>query len=226
MADQRINWIFNPSNSPWMAGVWERLVQSVKRAYNKMVGRRKLSLIEMQTVVTMIEAILNTRPITHINPADVMALSVEDSENYYDPDYNYQAINSVNQVKEVIQNIDRHKIRFCQGSHGRRHLLLIREVVLIEHELSPRRMWHYDMIIEIVKCSDGEIRSAKLRSSNGRFIHGPINKLYPMQIRAISPQQSIPITNMMGDPNLEYEEEIAESMRALCNQLPIMNILK
>uniref|UniRef100_A0A1I7WW62 DUF5641 domain-containing protein n=1 Tax=Heterorhabditis bacteriophora TaxID=37862 RepID=A0A1I7WW62_HETBA len=266
MADQRINWIFNSPNSPWMGGVWERLVQSVKRAYNKMVGRRKLSLIEMQTVVTMIEAILNTRPITHINPADKLSFSlfVEDSENYYDPDYNYHAINTVNQANEVLQNINRlvekfwndwkttyltelrnsHKIRFRQGRHGRRHLPLIGEVVLvmyisnlpcvsnpavyvraarggvkgemrvteylyilIEHELSPRRMWHYGLVIEPVKSSDREIRSVKLRGPNGRTLHRPINKLYPMEIQATSPFGIVTTTNMHGDLNLDQEDE-------------------
>uniref|UniRef100_A0A1I7WX09 DUF5641 domain-containing protein n=1 Tax=Heterorhabditis bacteriophora TaxID=37862 RepID=A0A1I7WX09_HETBA len=186
-----------------------------------MVGRRKLSLIEIQTVVTMIEAILKNRPITHINPADIttcpirpmdflsqkisFSLSVGDSEDYYDPDYNYHAINTVNQAKEVLQNINRlvekfwndwkttyltelrnsHKIPFRQGRHCRRHLPLIGEVVLIEHELTPRRMWHYGLVIELIKSSDGEIRSVKLRGPNGRTLHRPINKLYPMEIRKI-----------------------------------------
>uniref|UniRef100_A0A1I7WGZ8 Integrase catalytic domain-containing protein n=1 Tax=Heterorhabditis bacteriophora TaxID=37862 RepID=A0A1I7WGZ8_HETBA len=63
MANERIKWIFNPPISPWMGGICERLVQSVKRAYNKMIGRRKISIAEMTTVIAMIEAILNTRPI-------------------------------------------------------------------------------------------------------------------------------------------------------------------
>uniref|UniRef100_A0A1I7XHE4 Reverse transcriptase domain-containing protein n=1 Tax=Heterorhabditis bacteriophora TaxID=37862 RepID=A0A1I7XHE4_HETBA len=121
----------------------------------------------MQTVVTMIEAILKTRPITHINPADItvcpirpmdflsqkisFSLSVGDSENYYDPDYNYHAINTVNQAKEVLQNIN--------------------------------------------------------RGPNGRTLHRPINKLYPMEIRATSPLGIVTTTNMHGDPNLEQEDE-------------------
>uniref|UniRef100_A0A1I7W6K0 DUF5641 domain-containing protein n=1 Tax=Heterorhabditis bacteriophora TaxID=37862 RepID=A0A1I7W6K0_HETBA len=100
-----------------------------------------------------------------------------------------------------------HKIRFRQGRHGRRHRPLIGEVVLIEHELSPHRMWHYGLVIELVKNSDGEIRSVKLRGPNGRTLHRPINKLYPMEIRATSPLGIVTTTNMHGDPNLEQEDE-------------------
>uniref|UniRef100_A0A1I7W8R0 Integrase catalytic domain-containing protein n=1 Tax=Heterorhabditis bacteriophora TaxID=37862 RepID=A0A1I7W8R0_HETBA len=74
--NEKIKWIFNPPSSPWMGGVWERLVQSVKRAYIKMIGRKKLSFIEMNTIIINIEAILNSRPITHVDPNDISAVPI------------------------------------------------------------------------------------------------------------------------------------------------------
>ncbi|KAK6735736.1 hypothetical protein RB195_018771 [Necator americanus] len=73
-ANERIKWIFNPPASPWMGGVWERLVGSVKKALNKSIGRRKLSFPEMCTVLTRIEAILNTRPLTKCDTDDITKL--------------------------------------------------------------------------------------------------------------------------------------------------------
>ncbi|KHJ76272.1 integrase core domain protein [Oesophagostomum dentatum] len=65
-ADERINWIFNAPGAPWMEGVWERLVGSVKKAMSKSIGRKKLEFTEMCTLLTKIEAILNNRPLTNL----------------------------------------------------------------------------------------------------------------------------------------------------------------
>ncbi|KAK6765600.1 hypothetical protein RB195_025485 [Necator americanus] len=73
-ANERINWIFNPPASPWMGGVWERLAGSVKKALNKSIGRRKLNFPEMCTVLTRIEAIPNTRPLTKCDTDDITKL--------------------------------------------------------------------------------------------------------------------------------------------------------
>ncbi|EYC40108.1 hypothetical protein Y032_0629g850 [Ancylostoma ceylanicum] len=70
-AKERIKWIFNPPASSWMGGVWERLVGSVKKALNKSIGRRKLTFADMCTVITRIEAIFNTRPLTKCDPEDL-----------------------------------------------------------------------------------------------------------------------------------------------------------
>ncbi|KAK6755285.1 hypothetical protein RB195_013950 [Necator americanus] len=70
-ASQRINWIFNPPGSPWMGGAWERLIGLTKKAFNKSIGRKRLSFADMCTVITRIEAILNTRPLTKVNSSDI-----------------------------------------------------------------------------------------------------------------------------------------------------------
>ncbi|KAK6762532.1 hypothetical protein RB195_023307 [Necator americanus] len=70
-ASEGIKWIFNPPASPWMGGVWKRLVGSVKRSFQKSVGRKKLSFEQMATVLTRIEAIINTRPLTKLTATDL-----------------------------------------------------------------------------------------------------------------------------------------------------------
>ncbi|KAK6761113.1 hypothetical protein RB195_022253 [Necator americanus] len=70
-ASEGTKWIFNPPAHPWMGGVWERFVGSVKRSFQKSVGRKKLSFEQMATVVTRIEAITNTRPLTKPSATDL-----------------------------------------------------------------------------------------------------------------------------------------------------------
>ena len=65
-ADHQIEWRFIPKRAPWYGGFWERLVGLKKDALVKMVGRTRLSLSELRTIVAEIEAILNDRPPTQV----------------------------------------------------------------------------------------------------------------------------------------------------------------
>ena len=65
LALQNIQWTFNPPLAHF-GRVWERLIQTTKRCLLIVVGSRKLTLSVFQTVVAEAEAILNSRPITHV----------------------------------------------------------------------------------------------------------------------------------------------------------------
>ena len=60
---RHINWKFNLENAPWFGGMWERLVASVKRCIKKVVGTKRITYVELQTLINEIELILNNRPI-------------------------------------------------------------------------------------------------------------------------------------------------------------------
>ncbi|KHJ78431.1 hypothetical protein OESDEN_21948 [Oesophagostomum dentatum] len=61
---KRISRKFITPLSPWKGGFYERLVGLFKSAYRKAVRRDILPLQQLQTLVTEIEAILNSRPLT------------------------------------------------------------------------------------------------------------------------------------------------------------------
>ena len=67
----KVQWSFNLEKAPWWGGFFERLIQSMKRCLRKTVGKAKLTLDELNTVVVQVEAILNSRPISYVSSEDL-----------------------------------------------------------------------------------------------------------------------------------------------------------
>ena len=59
-----IHWKFIPERSPHFGGIWEAAVKSFKSHLKRIVGPVKLTFEEMTTVLTQIEACLNSRPLS------------------------------------------------------------------------------------------------------------------------------------------------------------------
>ena len=66
LAQQNIQWTFNPPLAPHFGGVWERLIQSSKRSLIVVLGSLRLNFSVFHTVVAEAEGILNSRPLTHV----------------------------------------------------------------------------------------------------------------------------------------------------------------
>jgi len=59
-----IEWHFIPPNSPYMCGLLEASVQSVKYHLHRIIETEYLTFEEVATLISQIEACLNSRPIT------------------------------------------------------------------------------------------------------------------------------------------------------------------
>ncbi|XP_071581073.1 uncharacterized protein [Temnothorax nylanderi] len=72
-----IRWEFNPPGAPHMGGKWEAVVKSVKFHLRRTIGETLLTTEELTTLLTQIEAILNSRPLEPLSddPEDVSALT-------------------------------------------------------------------------------------------------------------------------------------------------------
>ena len=64
---KHIDWKFNPPVRPWIGGIWESLVKSVKRCL-KVTIRDKLFTVEsLATFICEVESIINQRPIAPVS---------------------------------------------------------------------------------------------------------------------------------------------------------------
>ena len=64
LSKQHIQWKFNPPVSPWMGGVWEALVKTVKRALRTITRERLFTEDALTTFLCEVESIVNQRPLT------------------------------------------------------------------------------------------------------------------------------------------------------------------
>uniref|UniRef100_A0A7I5E795 Peptidase A2 domain-containing protein n=1 Tax=Haemonchus contortus TaxID=6289 RepID=A0A7I5E795_HAECO len=130
-SSEGIKWIFNPPSAPWMGGVWERLVGTVKRCFSKAIGRKKLTFIEMTTAITRIEALINTRPLTKVSLTDLNEIPLRPVDflqgnlkfalpqasqisDHSDSEYDPELIQTVSQAKQAIAHSETIAAKFWE----------------------------------------------------------------------------------------------------------------
>uniref|UniRef100_A0A183GFI4 Integrase catalytic domain-containing protein n=1 Tax=Heligmosomoides polygyrus TaxID=6339 RepID=A0A183GFI4_HELPZ len=223
-ASHKIKWNFITPLSPWKGGFYERLVALFKSAYKKSIGRNVLPLNQLQTVVVEVEATLNSRPITpfrekdtfiHVlRPVDFLIPQVElqlpplppQLDDLYDSSHNLASW-----YKSTLSILD-HFWKLWQSDYlsalRERHRATskrpkstsiapeIGDVVLVADENAPRGSWTYGLIVQLNPGQDGSVRTAEVRTPNGRCLKRSLSHLYPLEIHANSaitpPQDSTP----------------------------------
>lgn len=76
-AVEGVEWRFIPSRSPHFGGLWESAVKSMKNLLRSVLGESFLTIDEMGTVLTRVEACLNSRHLTTMSsdPSDLSYIS-------------------------------------------------------------------------------------------------------------------------------------------------------
>ncbi|XP_026467848.1 uncharacterized protein LOC113371436 [Ctenocephalides felis] len=77
LSDDGINWHFIPAKSPHFGGIWEVGIKSCKSHLKRILGNACLTFEDFYTILTQIEAILNSMPISPLSsdPNDLNPLT-------------------------------------------------------------------------------------------------------------------------------------------------------
>ncbi|XP_075248397.1 uncharacterized protein LOC142341355 [Convolutriloba macropyga] len=184
LAQQNIQWTFNPPLAPHFGGVWERLIQTAKRSLLIVLGSRKLTLSVFQTVVAEAEAILNSRPLTHVGcsisdegPLTPNHLLLRRPHMCLKPLVNSNQRFSTKDFKLTQTLLDHYWSRLLkeyvpelkkrtkwQRSHDE---LDEGEIVWVLKEFTPRGIWPLGKFVKAHRGSDGIARSFDIQTATG-----------------------------------------------------------
>ena len=65
-SNEGITWKYTTAMAPWQGGFYEHFLGLVKQGLRKEIGRKLLSWDKLLTMITEVEAIINTHPLTYV----------------------------------------------------------------------------------------------------------------------------------------------------------------
>lgn len=191
-----IEWSFNLEKAPWWGGIFERMVKCVKSCLKKVVGRASLTYDELLTVLTEVEMILNSRPISYISTEDVeepltpshlligrriiglpnVLLSDSDLNDWQpSPQCVTRRMDHLNTTLDHFWRRWTHEylLELRESHHHERAKrrvdnVSVGDVVLAHDEKTPRALWRLGKVEHLVTGIDGHVRGAVIRVPSGR----------------------------------------------------------
>lgn len=188
-------WNFIPPASPSFGGLWEAGVKSVKTHLKKTVGLSLLTFEEMYTVLTQIEAVLNSRPLcpvsnspneyNYLTPAHFLVGSalVAPPEKCLEmqkigPQQRWQHIQTIYQrfarlwKRDYLHNLQ-------NRPKGQRTTIHYKpgDLVLLTDDDTPPTLWPTVIIDEVHPGKDGVVRVVTIRTPLGKILKRPVSKL-------------------------------------------------
>ena len=191
---QGIDWSFIPEHAPHFGGLWEAAVKSTKRHLSRVVGNVKLTFEELATVLSQIEACLNSRPLISL-PSDDDNIQVltpghfligRPLESIPDPPSSYRAV-SILRRWELCQSLVRHfwqrwhreylsTLQKLQKWHVPTRNMAVGDIVLVREDGLVPCQWPLARIVNCHPGKDGVIRVVDIKTSTGAYTR-PVHKV-------------------------------------------------
>jgi len=192
-----IKWKFIPPRSPHWGGLWESNIKSAKHHLKRIVGSTPLTYEQFDTVISQIEAILNSRPLCPFSndPSDLSSLTPghfligKPLISYPDKDVSEVPQNRLKFYQQVTQMRQhfwkRWSVEYLNLLQKRPKWLApqknleVGDLVLMKDELSIPLKWPLARIVEVFPGPDHKVRVVKLRTSTGVLTRS-ISKICPL----------------------------------------------
>ena len=185
LANLGIRWKFITERAPWHGGFYERMVGSAKRSLKRVLGKSRLTQIEMETVLTEVEAQINSRPLT------VVSSSSEDLSPLTPGHL------TIGRSPQQLPDIDRETERMSLGKRWKYQQTLLKhfwnrwskeyltelqqmrkwqdvrdnvkvgDVVLVADDNQRKQDWMLGRIQDLHPGRDGLVRSVTVKTSGG-----------------------------------------------------------
>ena len=195
LANEGIKWSFTIELAPWMGGFCERLIGLVKQSLRKSIGKICLTMVQLETVVKEVEAVVNSRPLVYvgadfssgftITPGDFLSLnpktgvpSLAEEDRLQDPDF-LSKLSSSQKLLDMWRKGQKHLNTFWKLWFDE-YVLSLRERTQKQLQAPRTQSSTQPTKGDVVllkessprgtwKLADGEIRAATVRRASGKL---------------------------------------------------------
>lgn len=190
MKEQNIQWKYILECSPWWGGFYERLMKSIKQPLKKILGKSRINVDEMSTILKEIEAQINSRPITdvsdepseqnYLTPASFligrstmnMPLKPRITKR---PKPEQRMLNTLlKQQNKFLDTIWRswreeylRNLGTVNNQINHSDCVKVGELVMVGHQNLPRTTWEVGVIEDLKEGRDQRVRTAFVRTTKG-----------------------------------------------------------
>ncbi|XP_058449236.1 uncharacterized protein LOC131429202 [Malaya genurostris] len=193
-ATNGLQWHFNPPSAPHFGGLWEAAVRSAKYHLLRVLGGNPVSVEDFTTLLTQVEACLNSRPLIAItdDPEDLEPLTPAhfligaSLQAIPDPDYDTVPLSRLNRwqlVQGQLQNFwKRWRMEYLSQLQRRtKHWepavkVDVNRLVVIADTNQPPMRWKLGRIVELHPGKDGVVRVVTVKTATGSLTR-PVEKL-------------------------------------------------
>ncbi|XP_064638293.1 uncharacterized protein LOC135494310 [Lineus longissimus] len=232
LAAKGIEWKFIVERAPWRGGWWERLVRSVKESLRRALGKALLRYTELYTVLTDVEAAINSRPLTTISddsrdlepltPAhlalgrplmgipDVAEETWEAADTIVTQRYLYRQ-KLANHFWKRWQNEYLPSLTVRKKWETEKPPVEVGSIVLISEDRTPRGSWLLGRVDEVYMGKDGICRTVAVRTKKG-VLKRPIQRLHHLEAVAGGKADLSSETGSSSTPNPCYVSDLRSSV--------------
>ena len=194
-SSQDIEWKYIPERAPHFGGLWEAAVKSFKKHLSRVVGEVKLTFEELLTVLTQIEACLNSRPLTTLPYGEDSGIEVLTPGHFLigrplealpDPAESYQALPLLKRW-HLCQALVRHLWKRWSSEYlstlqkmttpSATRKVSVGDIVVIRGDETIPGRWPLARVIQTHSGKDGAIRVVTVKTGRGNVYTRPVVKI-------------------------------------------------
>ena len=194
-SSHKIEWRFIPEHGPNFGGLWEAAVKRTKTHLKRIMGDVKLSFEEFTTVLTQIEACLNSRPLVYTGSPDDDSIEILTPGHFLigqslcslpDPAFSYRSLSLLKRW-DLCQNLVRHfwnrwseeyltsLNRYNQWYRQTKNLE-VGDIVLLKEDGMVPTAWPMARIVNVYPGKDSLVRVVSVKTVKGVYKR-PVSKV-------------------------------------------------
>ncbi|XP_019218180.1 uncharacterized protein LOC109203254 [Oreochromis niloticus] len=194
LAEQKIEFRFNPPGSPHFGGTWEREIRSVKTALQVVLGGNTVTEAVLQTVLIEVEGIINAKPLGYVSSdvadpdpvtPNLLLMGRRDASL---PQVIYASSEMLGRRRwrhsQILadhfwSNFLRHHLPDLQRRQrwqGETGNLATGQVVMVVDSQLPRAQWPIGKVVKVCPGPDGRVRAAEVTIKGQTYLR-PVARL-------------------------------------------------